>query len=280
MMEAHHKEVESLLNSITIAIKQHGSKLLPTQPRPRTFYVLPKLHRLMQLISTKHIHFHLNMTLIDTEQITPVSKSLEVRPIVSCKGTLTEHISGHVYAILQHFLNKIPSFLKDTKDLFLKLNDITQLETTDLFISTMDVNSLHTNIPHSDGVKACRSFLTVNTTDETLINDIPTLVDFIFKQSFCDWRRTVSANQWHSHVEKNGTDIRQYFHVFRRKYIYFFIQYTTHFLFQIYRWHFYDLATRCRYFRNFHRICKHNSSEHKFHTWVLVYCCVILGCNK
>ena len=47
----------------------------------------------------------------------------------------------------------------------------------------MDVNSLYTNIPHSDGVEACRSFLTMNTTDQTLINDIPTLVDFILKHN-------------------------------------------------------------------------------------------------
>ena len=47
----------------------------------------------------------------------------------------------------------------------------------------MDVNSLCTNIPHSDGVEACRSFLTMNTIDQTLINDIPTLVDFILKHN-------------------------------------------------------------------------------------------------
>ena len=47
----------------------------------------------------------------------------------------------------------------------------------------MDVNSLHTTIPHSDGVEACRSFLTMSTTDQTLINAIPTLVDFILKHN-------------------------------------------------------------------------------------------------
>ena len=47
----------------------------------------------------------------------------------------------------------------------------------------MDVNSLYTNIPHSDGVEACRSFLRMNITDQTLINDIPTLVDFILKHN-------------------------------------------------------------------------------------------------
>ena len=47
----------------------------------------------------------------------------------------------------------------------------------------MDVNSLYTNIQHSDGVEACCSFLTMTTTDQTLVNDIPTLVDFILKHN-------------------------------------------------------------------------------------------------
>ena len=55
--------------------------------------------------------------------------------------------------------------------------------TPDSLLVTMDVNSLYTNIPHSDGVEACRSFLTMNTIDQALINDIPTLVDFILKHN-------------------------------------------------------------------------------------------------
>ena len=126
-------------------------------------------------------------TLTNTEQITQVANSLEIRPpyrpIVSCKGTLTEHISGHVDSILQNFLDKIPSFLKDTTDFLCKLNDIKHLVTPDSLLVTMYVNSLYTNIPHSDGVEACRSFLTMNTIDQALINDIPTLVDFILKHN-------------------------------------------------------------------------------------------------
>ena len=79
------------------------------------------------------------------------------------------------------FGDKIPSFLKDTTDFLCKLNDITHLVTPDSLLTTIDVNSLYTNIPHSDGVEACRSFLTMNTIDQALINDIPTLVDFILK---------------------------------------------------------------------------------------------------
>ena len=55
--------------------------------------------------------------------------------------------------------------------------------TPDSLFVTMDVNSLYTNIPHSDGVEACRSFLTMNTTDQTLINNIPTLGDVILKHN-------------------------------------------------------------------------------------------------
>ena len=55
---------------------------------------------------------------------------------------------------LQNFLDKIPSFLKDTTDFLCKLNDITHLVKPDSLLVTMDVNSLYTNIPHSDGLEA------------------------------------------------------------------------------------------------------------------------------
>ena len=51
------------------------------------------------------------------------------------------------------------------------------------WLVTMDVNYLYINIPHTDGVEACHSFFIMNTTDQTLINDIPTLVDFILKHN-------------------------------------------------------------------------------------------------
>ena len=58
----------------------------------------------MQLMSTKYNHSHLNKSLKYTEQITLVANWLEirppVRPIVSHKGTLTEHIGGYVDSIL------------------------------------------------------------------------------------------------------------------------------------------------------------------------------------
>ena len=125
------------------------------------------------------------------------------------------HFNYFVFYIYIHFrigcrhlfknLDKIPSFLKDTTGLLSKLNDITHLVTPESLFVTMDVNSLYTNIPHSDWVEACRSFLTMLTTDQTLINDIPTLVDIILKHSlfvfddkkYLQINGTVMATKWH-----------------------------------------------------------------------------------
>ena len=61
VMEAHYRN-RSILNNLTIANKQHVVKLLTTKLKPGLFFVLSKLHRLKQLISTKFNHFHLKKT--------------------------------------------------------------------------------------------------------------------------------------------------------------------------------------------------------------------------
>ena len=73
----------------------------------------------------------------------------------------------------------MPSFITDTNDLHIKLNDINDLVTPESIMITMDVNSQNTNIPHTDSINACRSFLNRHTTDPASINDIPILTDFI-----------------------------------------------------------------------------------------------------
>ena len=151
-------------------------------------------------------------TLINTEQIAHVASSLAIRPpyrpIVSCKGALTEHISGNVDSILQ--IKKYPACTVTT-DFLCRQNDITHLVTPESLLVTMDVNYLYANIPLSGGVEACCSFLTMDTTDQTLINENPTLVDFIFKHNVFVFN--VSANQWHSHGNKMApTDTNIFMH--------------------------------------------------------------------
>ena len=74
----------------------------------------------------------------------------------------------------------MPSFLTDTNDFLRKLNDINHLVTLESIMITMEFSSLYTNIPHTDGISAYRSFLNRHTTDPVLVNYIPILIDFIF----------------------------------------------------------------------------------------------------
>ena len=63
---------------------------------------------------------------------------------------------------------------------------------------TMDVNSLYTNIPHTDSVNACRFFLNRHTSDPALINDIPVFIDFILTHNL------IKFNNVH-YLQINGT---------------------------------------------------------------------------
>ena len=57
------------------------------------------------------------------------------------------HFRQHVEAI--------PSFIKDTTDYLQKMAALNILPSNTTLV-TMDVTSLYTNIPHSDGIEACK----------------------------------------------------------------------------------------------------------------------------
>ena len=144
----------------------------------------------------------------------------------------------------------------------------------------MDVNSLYIAIPHSDVEEACRSLLSIKTTEQTLINDIPTLVDFILKHNlfvfgdkqYLPINGAVMGKKWKQHTP--------IFICISLKNHIILDLISTNCLFQIYRWHFACLAKRYRYFKNVSMKCWQNSTEHKIHTWVLYYICFIFGCNN
>ena len=147
---------------------------------PGTFYAIPKLHKLSHLISTKTNRHTTDGNLINTTQLIDKATNIEIRPpyrhIIASKRTLREHISGYVDSILQPLQHNIPSLVTDTNDLLRKLNDINHLITPESIMITMDVNSLYTNIPHTDGINACRSFPNRPTNDPARINDIKILI--------------------------------------------------------------------------------------------------------
>ena len=106
--------------------------LIQSDPKPGRFYILPKIHKtgISQFV---HVDHHL-------------------KPLV--------HTTHSFIKDTTHFLNKLEHlfFFKKKK----KLEHLWQLP-ENAFLVTLDVSSLYTNIPHNEGIDACRYFL--NTRD-------------------------------------------------------------------------------------------------------------------
>ena len=115
--DKHVTEANNLVNILTDSYRQIIQDLLPDQQRADTFYGSPKLHKLRQLILSRQNDNSLNssVNLSSTSDIVTKSTKLNIRPpyrpIVSCIGTITVHISGFVVSILQPLLQKIPSYM-------------------------------------------------------------------------------------------------------------------------------------------------------------------------
>jgi hypothetical protein len=101
--------------------------LKPNKPKAGRFYLLPKFHKVNN----------------------------PGRPIVSANGHPTEKISEFVDFHLRPHVEVLPSHLKDTTDYLQKMESMNALPSGIILVS-MDVTSLYTNIPHNDGIEACR----------------------------------------------------------------------------------------------------------------------------
>ena len=77
---------------------------------------------------------------------------------VSANGHPTENISEYVCNILNPLVSKLPSYIKDTAHFLNKLDSIFTLPNDSLLV-TLDVSSLYTNIPHTEGIQAARLHL-------------------------------------------------------------------------------------------------------------------------
>ena len=100
--------------------------------RPARFYILPKIHK---------------------NRDNPPS-----RPIISASSHPTERISEFVDYQLNPLVPKLPSYIKDTTHFLQKLDSLPELPNGCLLV-TLDVSSLYTNIPHKEGIHACRKAL-------------------------------------------------------------------------------------------------------------------------
>ena len=119
-----------MLASKEISQKTAEYLILET-PRTPNFYLLPKIHK---------------------NKIPPPG-----RPIVSANGCPSERISQFVDHFIQPLVQKLPSYLRDSTHL---INILKGLPLPDIAIlASLDVTSIYTNIPNSEGINATASYL-------------------------------------------------------------------------------------------------------------------------
>ena len=129
-----------LVKQITTLLNDFKSKGFLTEEMYK-FCLPPKLVRLARFYSLLKIH----------------KNPMKIRPIVSSCNSPTENISQFLDHWLQHCMRALPSYLQDTNQL---INDLCSLYIPeDSWLITVDVKSLYTCIPHSEGIEACRHAL-------------------------------------------------------------------------------------------------------------------------
>ena len=144
-----HQVIQKAVN-LNIIDDKTMKTLYNNLPRTSNFYMLPKIHK-------------------------PNNPG---RPIVNGIGSITEGISAYVDQQIRYLVPRIQSYLKDTTNL-LKLILGKQLATKDLLV-TIDVQSLYTNILHTQGIQALNRLLEEAHTDPRKKLLISRLVNLVF----------------------------------------------------------------------------------------------------
>jgi hypothetical protein len=101
------------------------------------------------------------------------------RPIVSAIGHPTEKISELIDFHLRPHVEYLPSYLRDTTDYFNKTPS-SGLPDHTLHV-TMDVASLYTNIPHDEGIEACREVWDSRTIQRPFTESLLKLLEHVLK---------------------------------------------------------------------------------------------------
>ncbi|XP_070562321.1 uncharacterized protein [Ptychodera flava] len=141
----HYKRLKSdPTNKINISIKaaindeyQQGNiskstrdYLICNDPKPGTFYMLPKIHK----------------------------EGIPFRPIISTINHPTQGISEYIDYHLQPLAAKLPSYIKDTTHFLQIIHNLEHIPPGSSMI-TFDVVSLYPSIPIEEGIQACRKAL-------------------------------------------------------------------------------------------------------------------------
>lgn len=119
------------------------------QSKTSNFYGLPKLHKSIEIQNA--------ITAQNSEYIRILNPTdLTFRPIVAGPTCPTHRISNLIDILLQPFLSKINSYVKDNIHF---LNMLPNDTCPDSLLATFDVTNLYSNIPHELGKKAITFWL-------------------------------------------------------------------------------------------------------------------------
>ena len=164
------EELRALLNTKAINKKQFTYLLGKSPPRPRYFYLLPKIHKASDKWTVPH-------------RVPPG------RPIVSDCGSESYGVAEYLDYYLTPLSVRHKSYIRDTPHFLAKVASLRLREPCFLF--TMDVNSLYTNIEIPLGIQAVRDIFDrypdASRPDEVLLRllDISlTRNDFVFQDRF------------------------------------------------------------------------------------------------
>ena len=131
------EEVKAILGTLQEYYKFTASQMKYLSPsdeaKPRTFYLLPKIHKTMD------------------KWPVPLKRP-PGRPIVSDISSDSYHYSELLDHVLKPLSNIHPSYIKDTDDFLEKIRGL-EIENEDLLV-TFDVESLYTNIQPGKGLEA------------------------------------------------------------------------------------------------------------------------------
>ena len=125
--------LKTLLHLGHISQKQFKFLSPPEEPRPRYFYMLPKIHKPRD-------------SWIIPDKMPPG------RPIVSDCNSVSKNVAGYVDSHLKRYAVSHPSYIKDTCDFVSKISNL--FIPDDCFLATLDVESMYTNIDHDLGIQA------------------------------------------------------------------------------------------------------------------------------
>ena len=151
--------------------------VFPSEIRTPQFYILPKTHK-------------------ERDENLPIG--YPGRPIVSACNSSTDNISKYVDYVLNPLMQSLPSYVKDTTNFIQKLKSV-KLAHANSYLVTLDVSSLYTNIPHKDGLDACRFFLSnTSATNDLPVDSVLNLIQLVLENNHFQFNKE-------NYMQKVGT---------------------------------------------------------------------------